>query len=173
MPDRLHHDAHQQSGDDLLQLADDPDSSQAPPRARIFIVTGSGIDAERCARPLAYTLLEEIERVVRSTIDDEGQTPSVAASVCADLWAVGMRWPMGAALIAIGPPSQNAVSAFLANRLPSVSTESRRYAVLMEPMLDGPHVCCYGEDAATTADAVRCFRDRHLPGFVESVLRTQ
>jgi hypothetical protein len=65
----------------------------------------------------------------------------------------------------------NALSAYLADKLPSAFTVEN--VLMVQADLDFTEVvaCCWGRDAAGTAAAVEAFAERYLDAFMEAATR--
>jgi hypothetical protein len=68
--------------------------------------------------------------------------------------------------IAVGRPQHNAVSAYLANRLPAVLVIDQRLQVQLDPELVTLQACIWGTDGASTAAGVELFEKRYLEAFL-------
>jgi hypothetical protein len=127
----------------------------------IPIVTGAHLAAEVGDRPWAYWLRERVEA---SALAARVGT----AVVCTDLWYLNHDELRGRPTLCVGGPSVNALSAYLASRLPSVLSVEGVWVVLMDVEADTPQACCWGRDAAATGAAVQAFGERYLEAFLEA-----
>ncbi|QKK09810.1 MAG: hypothetical protein HND58_17685 [Planctomycetota bacterium] len=75
--------------------------------------------------------------------------------------------------ISVGRPEANALTAFLADKLPSVLAVDDRFVVLLDPELADPAACCWGVDAAATAEAVRVFAERWAEVFLNAAAQSR
>jgi len=128
----------------------------------LLIVVGAHLDAERHDRLAAYTLQHRIQ----ATLAESGA--AIEPLVCTDLWQLNHDGLRAAPTISIGGPAVNALTAFLADKLPSAFAVDGRYVVQMDPELVEPSVACWGETAADTAAAVEAFADRYLDAFLDA-----
>lgn len=142
------------------------------PPSMILLVTGVTVDAERHSRPLAYHIREHILAWQAVELDDDEDaapgTRDLEAVVCSDVWWLNNPELRACPTISVGAPEENALSAHLASRLPSVYTIDRRLIVQMD--LDGVDLqaACWGVDRASTTGAVDRFLEGYLDRFLES-----
>lgn len=136
-------------------------SPTSPPSAAILIVTGAHLQSEAQDRPWAYWLRERILEAI-------GEATPESVVVCSDLWVLNQPPLRSRPTIAVGAPEFNALSAYLAPRLPSVLAVDGRFVVLMHEGAGAPNVCCWGRDADATGAAVEGFAQRHLEEFLEA-----
>ena len=123
----------------------------------ILIVTGAHLHAEATDRPVAYRL----SRAIAEHLGSRGR-----ALVCSDLWYLNHEPLRACPTVSIGGPGVNALSAFLADKLPSAFVVEGRVLVQAEPAFEEPVACCWGSDEAGTAAAVDAFIDRYLEDFL-------
>jgi hypothetical protein len=138
---------------------------QAPP---LLVVTGMTLEAERSARPLASTICEHVGAWLDLERDEDDSIPSFDPVVCTDMWWLNNAELRACPTITVGGPEQNALTAYLADKLPSVFTMDGRVLVQMD--LDGVDLlaACWGVDEATTNSAVDRFLEAYLDRFMES-----
>jgi len=134
--------------------------------ASIMIVTGAHPTAEVFDRPIAYALREHIRDRLTDLAGDEPGPEQVL--VLCDLWYLNQQDLRALPTIAVGGPGVNALTASLAESLPSILAVEGRMIVQGHFEAPSPLVCCWGLDAATTAAAVESFRTRHLDAFLEA-----
>ncbi|MCC6285573.1 MAG: hypothetical protein IT439_09790 [Phycisphaerales bacterium] len=125
-------------------------------RRRVYIVCGSGLEAERVDRPVAYHLARAFE-------------PGVEARVCCDLWYINHDAARAEAAVVIGRPEVNALSAFLGDKLPTVFAVDDRLLVQGDPEWNEPVACCWGVTPEDTLAAVDAFIRRAMPGFLDAM----
>jgi len=133
------------------------------PANTILIVTGAHLDAEVGDRPWAYWLRERLQE----TLALGGPGPDVV--VCSDLWYLNHDDLRALPTISVGGPAVNALSAYLASRLPSVVAVEGVWVVLLEAQSPSPQACCWGRNGEATGAAVETFAERHLDAFIEAL----
>jgi hypothetical protein len=131
----------------------------------IMIVTGAHLSAEVYDRPLAYRLQSTILRALK---DDEVTEPHRKAIVCSDVWYLNQNNLRALPTISIGGPSVNALTAYLASRLPSVLAIDNTMIIQLDDR-DCPVATCWGIDASTTAAAIEAFEEKFLDHFLSGV----
>jgi hypothetical protein len=135
------------------------------PASILLIVTGAHLDAEAHDRPVAYRLRE----VIRERLAALGDGP-LQPLVCSDLWYLNNEPLRARPTISIGAPAVNALSAFLAGRLPSVFTIDDRLIVQADLEMIDLAACCWGADHASTAAAAEAFTVRYLEDFLRAAI---
>lgn len=129
------------------------------------VVVGAHIRAEISDRPVAQWLADQLS-------DEFEQTcPALSAIVCTDLWYLNDERLRARPTISVGEPELNALSAFLADKLPDVYSVKDVLIVQMDIRASDTIASCWGRDADSTRQAVQAFVERYLPGFAESVVR--
>ena len=127
----------------------------------LAIVVGAHVRAEVGDRPSAYGL----QRLLAPHARRLGQDPVVLS----DVWYLNSPELRARPTISIGGPEVNALTASLADRLPSVHVIDDVLMVQMD--LDNPHAlaCCWGVEPSRTARAVSVFSERYLDAFFSRV----
>lgn len=128
------------------------------------IVVGGHIIAEVEDRPIAIALREALAARLP---DGFPLTPVVVS----DLWYLNTDPLKSQPTISIGRPEINALSAFLADKLPSVLAVDDRLVVQLDPEFVDPAASCWGVDAAATAEAVHAFLERWSGAFLRAAGR--
>lgn len=123
------------------------------------IVVGGHIVAEVEDRPIAIALREALAARLPHAFP---LTPVVVS----DLWYLNTDPLRSQPTISIGRPEVNALSAFLADKLPSVLAVDDRLVVQLDPEFVDPAASCWGVDAAATAEAVHVFLERWSGAFL-------
>ena len=131
----------------------------------LLIVTGAHLDAEVHDRPVAYRLRETIRERL-GALGGEGLHPVV----CSDVWYLNNEPLRTRPTISIGAPGVNALSAFLADKLPSVFTIDDRLIVQADLEMSDLVACCWGADHASTAAAAEAFIERYLEDFLRAAI---
>lgn len=155
-----------------ISLAGKPSGVGMDVRARmdhnpsILIVTGSHLSAEKLDRPLAYYARQRLITMLRNDrpCDDS------AVLVCSDLWYLNKDDLRGVPTLSVGGPRENALTAMLADKLPSVYVVEGELIVQAESGFDPPLVACWGEGNGTSR-AVEVFCERYARAFCDAVCR--
>lgn len=126
-------------------------------------MTGSTLLAEAVDRPTAYLLAQRL----RDAIPPGAPLTPI---VCSDIWWLNNDELAARPTIALGPPDSNALSAFLARRLPSAFAIDGVLNVLLDPEFPEPHACIFGAAPESTAAASDAFVQRYLPLFLNAAL---
>lgn len=126
-------------------------------------MTGVSLRAEAVDRPIAYDLRHR----VLTWRGEQGQRLRDAV-VCSDVWWLSNDDLRRRPTISLGPPEINALTAFLAGRVPSAFTIADRLAVLLDLDLHDPWACCWGDARIENSDAaaVDAFTERYLEHFL-------
>lgn len=123
---------------------------------RILIVVGGHLVAEAEDRPIAYGLA--------TVLESEG----VDALVCSDLWYLNDDHLRTQPTICIGDPGVNALTAFLADKVPSAFAIDDVLVVQLDLEFRELVACCWGADAGATQQSVDAFVERYLEGFIDA-----
>lgn len=142
----------------------------------LLIVVGAHPRAEYFDRPLAYRLADRVRGWLNERFPDEladGSCGPLESLVCTDVWYLNDRAMRGRPVISIGGPGVNALTAALADKLPSVFVIDDVMMVQMDPECADLSVCCWGVGPTETAGALDVFCERYLEEFVRASLRAQ
>lgn len=129
----------------------------------ILVVTGAHLHAEAEDRPVAYRL--------QRAMQDRVETRGGRVLVCSDVWYLNNEQLRPCPTVSIGGPAVNAVSAYLADKLPSAFVVQGKVIVQADPEFDEAVACCWGSDGQSTGNAVGVFAERYLDGFLEAAAR--
>jgi hypothetical protein len=129
----------------------------------ILIVTGAHLHAEAIDRPIAYSLARAVAERLGPRLG--------RVLVCSDLWYLNNESLRSCPTISIGGPAVNALSAFLADKLPSAFVVEGQVLVQADPAFEECVACCWGLDESGTAASVDAFVDRYVDDFVEAATR--
>lgn len=140
----------------------------------VLVVTGAHLSAEVQHRPAAYRVAEAVQRGLaaraqESTLTRAPDAPT-RAIVCSDLWYLNHEELRRRPTISIGGPELNAVTATMAEGLPTVFAVDRQFAVQLDPDYFDHRVCCWGVDGAATARAADLFIQKHLDGYLDALV---
>jgi hypothetical protein len=116
-------------------------------------------------RPLAYRLRERIAGLLAA--EDEADRDVI---VCSDIWWLNNDDLRARPTVCIGGPGVNALTAYLADKLPFVFSVEGVLGVQMDLDFVDPWVTCWGVNEAGTADAVRAFEDKYVEHFVRRAI---
>lgn len=139
--------------------------------ACVFIVTGSTIEAELSDRPVAYALRELVEHALARAA--QGQEPTPTVVVCGDVWYLNQHDCRLRPTISVGPPRNNALTAYLGDRVESVLAVQGQFVVQMDPGLDDLTAVCWGSTSGGTTAAAQAFAERYLEGWAAELLRRE
>ncbi|GJM18437.1 MAG: hypothetical protein DHS20C14_06500 [Phycisphaeraceae bacterium] len=134
------------------------------PANAIAVVVGSHPRAEVGDRPAAYGLQRELASALRAT--GSGLEPIVLS----DLWYLNDAQLRAGPTVSVGAPDVNALSAHLADRVPSAYVIDDTLMVQMDVDGGDPVACCWGVRASETARSVGVFCERYLDLFVRAAM---
>ena len=119
---------------------------------------------------IAYRLREAVLRWLdeESEIDHEDDRPDVV--VCSDVWWLNNDAMRHLPTVCVGSPETNALTAYLADKLPSVFAIEGAIAVLADLDFAEIRACCWGKGPGATASAVDAFVERYLDAFMRASL---
>lgn len=140
------------------------DLDDLDPAKLLLVVVGAHLRAECSDRPLGYHLQATIAEWLQHNPPEEPLRPVV----CSDLWYLNAGELMRRPTISVGRPQHNAVSAYLANRLPAVLVIDQRLQVQLDPEFVTLQACVWGTDGPSTAAGVDLFEKRYLEPFLRS-----
>jgi hypothetical protein len=135
----------------------------------ILIVTGAHLHAEVGDRPVAYALQNRLTEWLRREVPGEADRPQVV--VCSDLWYLNNDPLRARPTISIGGPGVNALTAFLADKLPSAFAIENVLLVQADLEFTDCIACCWGAEPGATAAAVHAFEERYLDAFMDAAVR--
>lgn len=125
----------------------------------MVIVVGAHPCAERSDRPTAYALGDRIVRAMPALV-------RLGPLVCTDLWWLNDPSFRDRPTISIGAPEVNALTAYLADKLPTAFAIDDVLMVQLDPTFGGDLAACWGVNHRQTAAAVDVFAERYLSGFL-------
>lgn len=139
----------------------------------LLIVTGAHLRAETHDRPIAYRLRERVVERLNARFGPEkhGRPHPLAPVVCSDLWYLNNEPLRTRPTVSIGGPDVNALTAYLADKLPSVLAVEDVFLVQTDPEMVDVVACCWGADAAATLSAADAFAERYLDEFLDAALK--
>lgn len=134
------------------------------PAQTLPIVVGAHLVAEVEDRPIGAALRDALLARLPGA---SGLVPVVMT----DLWYLNNDPLRSRPTISVGRPEVNALTAYLADKLPSVLAVDDRLIVQLDPELTDPAASCWGVDASATAEAVRVFLERWAEVFLQAATR--
>lgn len=140
-----------------------------------LIVVGAHPRAECLDRPLAYRLADRVRAWLGERFPGDavggGCQGVLEPLVLTDVWYLNDRSMRARPVVSIGGPGVNALTAALADKLPSVFVIDDAMMVQMDPECAELRVCCWGVGPTETAGAVEVFCERYLEEFLRAGLR--
>jgi hypothetical protein len=130
-----------------------------------MVVVGAHPQAEEHHRPIAYRLCERLGAAAAG----QAGLDFVRPLVCTDLWWLNDPAMRDRPTISIGGPEVNALTAYLADKLPSAYAVDGVMMVQLDVEFGDPLAACWGRDAAQTEAAVDVFCGKYLLGFLQSL----
>ncbi|HYE01910.1 MAG TPA: hypothetical protein VD963_01615 [Phycisphaerales bacterium] len=149
----------------------------------ILIVTGAHLRSEVGDRPIAYGLRERMDRWLQDRLgeatpgapDLDPQAPAGRTRprlvVCSDLWYLNDANLREQPTVSVGGPGVNALTAYLADKLPGVLVVDDVLMVQMDPGLDRLVASVWGINHAATVTAADAFAERYLDVFMAAAAR--
>jgi hypothetical protein len=141
-----------------------------PPESLLLLVVGSSLRAEEEDRPIAYALAEQ----VRSRLSQTDEDPSAAPArplVCSDIWYLNDDTLAGLPVISIGGPGDNALTAYLGDKIPAAMAIDDALLVQADLSFERLQACCWGSCARGTEAAADAFAERYLDPFLDAARR--
>ena len=140
----------------------------------IWIVTGVQLNAELGDRPLAYRLEKEVRKALRAAPGCKpkaGGPPRLSPVVVSDVFYLNSDDAQGRPAISVGGPGMNALSAALANELPTVAAVENKLVVQMDLEFGDLRCAVWGMSHLDTVRAVELFVGRgYLEAFVHGIV---
>lgn len=127
------------------------------------IVVGAHLVAEVNHRAMAY----DLHAICEDSLRENGS--ALRPVVCTDLWYLNNDDLRARPTISLGPPGLNALTAFLADKLPTAYAIDDTLAIQYDPEFADLAAAVWGVDTETTARAVGIFADKHLTGVLEGM----
>jgi hypothetical protein len=132
----------------------------------LLIVTGAHPAAEFHDRPVAYRLEQRIHQwLSQQSAGGPGPSPLVPL-VVSDMWYLNDDALRRRPTISIGSPAANALTAYLADKLPSAFVIDDQLIVQLDVTFQESNVCAWGHTPAQTASAVEIFAERYLSKYL-------
>ena len=139
----------------------------------ICIVVGVQLRAELGDRPLAY----RVEREMRSRLEaalgkpPEGEPPRLSPVVISDVFYLNSEEMQARPAVSVGGPAMNALSALLADKLPTAVAIEDTLVIQMDLDMEDQRCAVWGMNHLDTVRAVELFVSRYLDVFVAGAAR--
>lgn len=133
----------------------------------VLIVVGAHLRAESGDRPLAYRLRQAILEWRAGA--DEARFDVL---VCTDVWYVNNEELQLGPVVSVGGPGVNALSANLADKVPSAFVIDDELMVQVDLDFSDLRVVVWGMDHPSTIHAVEAFIERYLDAYLAQVVLT-
>jgi hypothetical protein len=150
------------SGGQRGQIAGGPGGEGVDAGVVVPIVGGAHLRAEVGDRPTAYALRARLAEAL-------GDACGLVPVVLSDVWYLNDDRLRTRPTISIGAPAVNALTAHLADRVPSAFVSDGVLMVQLDVGLEDLTACCWGVDSAVTAAAVGVFCDRYLARYARAL----
>ena len=139
----------------------------------IWIVTGIQLTAELGDRALAYRIEQEIKTRLDVLLDTPaaGSPPRLVPAVVSDVYYLNSDEAQAGPTISVGGPGVNAVSASLADQLPTPVAIENTLVVQMDLEMEDARCAVWGMNHLDTVRAVDLFIAKgYLETFVKGVV---
>jgi hypothetical protein len=139
----------------------------------IAIVTGIQLKAELGDRPLAYRIEQQVREHLTAVLPKQpaGEPPLLAPAVISDVYYLNHEAMQERPTISVGGPGVNAVSAMLAERLPTALTIDNTLVVQMDVEMSDLRCAVWGMNHLDTVRAVETFLAKgYLDTFLKGVI---
>lgn len=140
-----------------------PIPPETDPAALALVVVGAHLRAELGDRSAATALAHRLDRALWR------RGSALRACVVTDLWQLNDDRLAGCPLVAVGEPSVNATTAYLADKLPSVLSAESLLVIQLDLTFRELHAACWGSTHASTAHACELFAERYLEGYADAL----
>ena len=142
----------------------------------IAIVTGIQLRAELGDRPLAYRIEQQVRDHLAAVLprSEPGELPKLAPAVISDVYYLNHEAMQSRPTISVGGPGVNAVSAMLAERLPTALTIDETLVVQMDVEMNDVRCAVWGMNHLDTVRAVETFLAKgYLDIFLKGVIEKE
>lgn len=141
----------------------EPISPDLDPAALVPVVVGAHLRAELGDRETATTLATALDLVLSRV------ALGIRSCVLTDVWYLNDTRFRDRPAISVGHPEVNALSAHLADKLPSVLSQESVYVIQLDLEFESLNAACWGNEHETTAAACALFERRHLDQFARAI----
>lgn len=139
----------------------------------VLVVVGAHLRAEMHDRPAAYRLRDDLAAAIAACWgrDHPSDPDCPRVVVISDLWRLNDPSLAPLPQVCVGHPEVNALSAFLADKVPPAFVIDGELAVQFDAAVPEAIALCWGSDHTGTARATEEFGRRYLTSFAEAVVR--
>jgi hypothetical protein len=134
----------------------------------VLIVVGAHLLSERFDRPAAYRLCDAMGAWLAERECEAGHPLGIRPLVCTDLWYLNDQTLRECSTVSVGAPAVNALTAYLADKLPSALAIDNVLLVQMDVETSDTLAACWGVDHAQTGRAVDLFCRKYLDMFMHA-----
>ena len=147
--------------------------SESVPASMVLVVVGAHPRAELFDREVATQLRSDLAAAMAEAWSQIGaqSTPAPEVIVLTDLWRLNDAALAHLPQIAVGHPSVNALTAFLAEKIPPAFVIDGELAVQFDAAQPEAVAACWGTTHTGTRRAVEEFRSRYLERFAVAAAR--
>lgn len=140
-----------------------PLSPDIDPARLVPVVVGSHLRAEIGDRFIAARVAAQLDRALAA------RAARLRACPLTDVWYLNDERFRDRPAISVGAPDVNALTAYLADKLPSVLSQQQVYIVQLDLEFDRLDAACWGSTHDATAAACELFIDRHLDRYATAL----
>ncbi len=133
------------------------------PADLVPVVVGGHLRAELGDRPVTAWLAGQLDAALAQLTD------RLRSCVLTDLWYLNDDRFRGRPALSVGPPELNALTAYLADRLPSVLSQEGVYVIQLDLEYIALDAACWGATHEATATACELFEARHLGAYARAL----
>jgi hypothetical protein len=137
----------------------------------ICIVVGVQLRAELGDRPLAYRIEREMRTRLEAALGKppEGEPPRLSPVVISDVYYLNSEEMQARPAVSVGGPAMNALSALLADKLPTAVAIEDTLVIQMDLDMEDRRCAVWGMNHLDTVRAVELFISKYLDVFVAGV----
>jgi hypothetical protein len=137
----------------------------------ICIVVGVQLRAELGDRPLAYRIEREMRTRLEAALGKppEGEPPRLSPVVISDVYYLNSEEMQARPAVSVGGPAMNALSALLADKLPTAVAIEDTLVIQMDLDMEDQRCAVWGMNHLDTVRAVELFISKYLDVFVVGV----
>ena len=140
-----------------------PLSPDIDPARLVPVVVGGHLRAEIGDRPAAGWLAERLDERLLAC------SAGLRSCVLTDVWFLNDDRFRDRPVVSVGAPDVNALTAFLADKLPSVLSQELVYVIQLDLEFESLEAACWGSTHEATAAACELFVDRHMDRYADAL----